>query len=71
MTEEIKFKVGEGYVIEPPDMPIILNPLPEGCTCNFELHRTIAEKDYTLIPTRPDPKCAIHPPNRDTLSEQT
>ena len=53
-----------------PELPIILNPLPEGCTCEYILQRTISEKDYTLFPTRPDPKCPVHPPNRDRLSEQ-
>jgi hypothetical protein len=40
--------------------PRIKNPLPEGCVCPFELHRTISEATLTCVRTRTDPQCPIH-----------
>lgn len=39
-----------------PDRP----PIPEGCTCDYDLSRRICDAYYTTTLTRKDPDCPIH-----------
>lgn len=38
----------------------VTNPIPEGCTCDYEWERTLADASYTTLLTRKDPECPLH-----------